>query len=487
MGDSNPVTSPGMEDTQADQESDVGQVYGEDEPVVEPHVEPDETESVERSEVDEDWAENATIVEDDVDAPVGVFEVREAFRSLDMVDVGNILEQRAAVMKTVPTFLKGPFRNALKVALEEIWASPDVLKQERGWKLLMLLTRLLLHRPPGGGLIAKDKLEARFHAFGRGEWGQLLEASRNCDEKAAKSRRRGRRRTGSDDVEKRALRAEFLVQVGELSSARQALEGAALAPGTQATLDAMSDATRRPPHLRTPLSPEVLEHVPRREFELDEPTFNKNLRSARRGAAGGQSGLTTEHLRPLLDDARALHLFFMVAQKLARADVPEAVVDLSLTKPDGGVRGIVAGDVVRRLVARTISQQLGPEVEQATSPYQYAMLRRAGCECVAHALQGLTELDQNATVTSVDGFSAFDMISRQSMLECLRQLSVGNTVLPFVRLFHGRQSQYSWECDDGEIHHISQGEGGGIGRCHDASVVLLGATSRIASASVRVS
>ena len=105
VGDSNPVTSPGMEDTQADQESDVGQVYGEDEPVVELHVEPDETESVERSEVDEDWAENATIVEDDVDAPVGVFEVKEAFRSLDMVDVGNILEQRAAVMKTVPTFL----------------------------------------------------------------------------------------------------------------------------------------------------------------------------------------------------------------------------------------------------------------------------------------------------------------------------------------------------------------------------------------------
>ena len=79
-----------------------------------------------------------------------------------------------------------------------------------------------------------------------------------------------------------------------------------------------------------------------------------------------------------------------------------------------GVRGTVAGDVVRRLVARTISQQLGPEVEQATSPYQYAMSTRARCECVAHALQGLTELDQNATVTSVDVISAFDMISRQA-------------------------------------------------------------------------
>ena len=50
-----------------------------------------------------------------------------------------------------------------------------------------------------------------------------------------------------------------------------------------------------------------------------------------------------------------------------------------LTKPDGGFSGIVAGDVVRRL-ARTMSQQLGPVVERATSPHQYAM--KVGCECV---------------------------------------------------------------------------------------------------------
>ena len=93
--------------------------------------------------------------------------------------------------------------------------------------------------------------------------------------------------------------------------------------------------------------------------------------------------MTTERLRPLLDVARALHLFFMVAQKLARADVPEAVVDLirvgRLPNPMEAC-GIVAGDVVRRLVARTVSQKLGPEVEQTTNPYQYAMSTRAGCE-----------------------------------------------------------------------------------------------------------
>ena len=52
-----------------------------------------------------------------------------------------------------------------------------------------------------------------------------------------------------------------------------------------------------------------------------------------------------------------------------------------------------------------------------------------------HALQGLSELDPEATITSVDGVSACDMISRSSMLEVLRQLPGGGAAFPFVRMF----------------------------------------------------
>ena len=115
---------------------------------------------------------------------------------------------------------------------------------------------------------------------------------------------------------------------------------------------------------------------------------------------------------------------------MARGQLPEAVISIirmgrltALSKPDEGVRGIVAGDVVRRLVARTMSQQLSPAVERATSPYQYAMTTRAGCECVAHVLQGLTEIDPRVTVTSIDGLGAYDMISRGAMLRGLMNVS----------------------------------------------------------------
>ena len=75
--------------------------------------------------------------------------------------------------------------------------------------------------------------------------------------------------------------------------------------------------------------------------------------------------MSTEHLRLLLDDVRGLQLFTALGSRLAKALVPQVAVDLirvgrftALSKPDGGVRGIVAGDVIRRLVARTMSQQI---------------------------------------------------------------------------------------------------------------------------------
>ena len=138
---------------------------------------------------------------------------------------------------------------------------------------------MLLHRLPRGGLISKSKLTERFDKFARGEWVQLIHASVQCDEQAAVIRRRKGRR--GDDLERRAIRALNFVQVGELSSARQALEGAEVAPGTEDTLKKLSDTSKRPDRLRDPIPQEVMEHVPAVPFALDQHIFLKNVRSAK--------------------------------------------------------------------------------------------------------------------------------------------------------------------------------------------------------------
>ena len=189
------------------------------------------------------------------------------------------------------------------------------------------------------------------------------------------------------------------VQLGELSAGRQALEGEEWAPGTTATLRALRN---RP---TTPL--DAIPELPRdlTVFNLDEVLFGKNVRSGRKGAAGGPSGVTHDHL------PKDLHLLFTVCDLFAKGQMPREVVQAiklgrmtALQKEGGGVRGIVAGEVIRRVTAKTIAQQLGPFVKAATAPFQYALSTRSGCECVARALQAVTELDPEATITTIDPF-----------------------------------------------------------------------------------
>ena len=197
----------------------------------------------------------------------------------------------------------------------------------------------------------------------------------------------------------------------------------------------------------------TVHHAPASGFELDEARFGRNLRTARKGAATGPSGMTSEHLRPLLSSHPALHWFFRLGEHLVTARVPNPVIEaVRMRKPAGGVRGIVVGDMIRRLVARTVAQQVGSNVEKATAPYQYALSTRAGCECVANP--------NTRQLCPVDGVSAYDTISRESMMQGLLDMEGAETVLPFVRQFHGRVSQYLWEDDAGVTHTILQGEGG---------------------------
>ena len=78
-------------------------------------------------------------------------------------------------------------------------------------------------------------------------------------------------------------------------------------------------------------------------------------------------------------------------------------------------------------------------------------------ECIAHALQFLTQRDPSAAITSIDGISAYDTISRTAMLSGLAK--VDPAVLPFVRLFYGSRSRYWWEDNEGNGHTITQAEG----------------------------
>ena len=95
--------------------------------------------------------------------------------------------------------------------------------------------------------------------------------------------------------------------------------------------------------------------------------------------------MTADHIRAILNSERDSTSFWRMCQEFARGRLPEEILRAvrigrmtALQKPQGGIRGIVVGDFVRRLVART----LGPA-------------------------QAMTDLDPNTTLLSVDGIGAF--------------------------------------------------------------------------------
>ena len=165
-------------------------------------------------------------------------------------------------------------------------------------------------------------------------------------------------------------------------------------------------------------------------------------------------------------------MLLTVAERVANAEVPEPIraatalgALTALNKRNArqevtGVRGIVAGDTFRRLIARTLAQAFTPEIEAATAPAQVAVGTRAGLEAAVHAARTALELDDRLVLVSLDGIGAFDHVSRRAMLERLDELPGARALLPFVRMFYAHPSVYVFETADGVVHEIRQGEGG---------------------------
>ena len=116
--------------------------------------------------------------------------------------------------------------------------------------------------------------------------------------------------------------------------------------------------------------------------------------------------MTVEHMRPLLESGVCTALLGS-RHPVARGQVPEEVLPAvrlgrmtAPQKPDGGVWGVVVGDVFRRLVGRTLAKQFAEQGQAETHPFQYV--------------------------------GAYDSISR-TMFHGLMDMVDGEKLVPFVR------------------------------------------------------
>ena len=89
-------------------------------------------------------------------------EFRVALQSLDDLNLVEVFARRPSGMRSVPKFFRGCLRNALRVAIKE--ASVDLRRGERGWKLLLMLARMLLFKHPVAAALQEALIKARAQA-----------------------------------------------------------------------------------------------------------------------------------------------------------------------------------------------------------------------------------------------------------------------------------------------------------------------------------
>ena len=324
------------------------------------------------------------------------------------VNLTEVFTNRAHVMRSVPAMLKGAFHSALRVALKEMCRSQQFDKGNKSVEVASFCCP---------GCFCSDPLEGDWcHARSWRPDSDNFTVASGCSGWVRAHSARWRHIPGPPDAVGGAtmtMRPRELPEPcpgcnwesyrqpdklwRELRRRQahwprwrlsQTQTNARLSPGGQSALTW---------HRSNPLN----------RFQLDSDAFLVCLRKSRRGAAAGPSGLTSDYLFPVLESEADSQLFAQVGSLLAIGKVFAPILEgiglgrmTALKKPDGGVRGIVVGDIIRRLVARTMAKQVSKQVEAATAPFQYALSTKAGCECVAHILQCVTDEDPEATVIS---------------------------------------------------------------------------------------
>ena len=219
-----------------------------------------------------------------------------------------------------------------------------------------------------------------------------------------------------------------------------------MAPGTLATLAALTP-TEDLLHLTNFWEEGSRNTSPVERFELDKELFLINLRTARRGAAAGPSGMTSNHLSPLLESERDSAMFAEFAQSSHRVLRILGLGQLiALKKPDGRVRG----NRGRRRVDAPGGKNNGETSHQRSSSRHFTFPIRHVNEIrvrVRGTRVANPHQDGRGCDNRVSGLELGHTTSsprRRCSTDC-SQLNGREQLLPFVRSFYGAPSTYLWE------------------------------------------
>ena len=225
----------------------------------------------------------------------------------------------------------------------------------------------------------------------------------------------------SDDYLDEGIRRAVLraTKDGAFSKASQLLTQK-LAPLPEDIFSALQALHPQNPPPTLPLGPCIIGD----DFTVEEVA--ECLSSFRSGSAGGYSGLMADHIK-----ASASPSLARVHWSLARLTsdfawgrlMPETAALLGgarlvpIGKPDGGVRPIAVGELIRRLAGKLLISRYQPEIAKSLCPVQLGVGVKGGAESIIHKVRSWSiQPPAFHGILQLDFSNAFNCLDRTKML-----------------------------------------------------------------------
>ena len=87
-----------------------------------------------------------------------------------------------------------------------------------------------------------------------------------------------------------------------------------------------------------------------------------------------------------------------------------------------GVRPIGIGEVIRRIIGKSVISVIRPDILMSAGSLQLAAGLPSGCEATAHAMQEIFQEEATNAVLLVDASKAFNSLNRQVLRHNIRYL-----------------------------------------------------------------
>jgi len=307
----------------------------------------------------------------------------------------------------------------------------DLVLRARAEKLLTYLDRLVLHSPRskrGGKNKGLGKVvTARVRLAWAGDWAALWREAAGA---GALAPQRGNRR---ETLKEQARNVEAFVQDSLVAKAvARVCRDTPLAVGRvvyEALVALFPDGDLPGAPQLEPTSPELRSRM--------VAEAQKQLKRWPSRAAPGQNGSRFEHWGSVTVDTESWEAAAQVVVMFALGECSPEFLEanlgarvFALRKPNGKLRPIACGSVLRRLAARVSCAVFREDIQQACGKLQFAVGRRAGCELVHKAISALSCASPQDVVLKFDCTNAFNTMPRELILDAVRRRAPG--LLPVV-------------------------------------------------------